>query len=136
MFILDADICSYILRERPLTVLEHFRKIDRSKIGISVITQAELFYEAEKSRSKRVTRKDVDDFLMRLNVHSWDSNAAAAYGHLRTVLEKSGQPIGNMDMMIAAHALALKATVVTNNVKHFSIVPGLKVENWTLPLRN
>ncbi len=130
MLMLDTDICSYILREKPQSVLQQFIKIDPQNICISVITEAELRYGVARSESKKINRKIVEDFLDRLLIMEWDSDAAASYGELRATLEVKGKPIGNMDLMIAAHALSLHATVVTNNTKHFQIVPKLKVQNW------
>lgn len=130
MFMLDTDICSYILREKPQSVLQQFIKIDPQNICISVITEAELRYGVARSESKKINRKVVEDFLDRLLIMEWDSDAAIAYGELRAALEAKGKPIGNMDLMIASHALTLHATVVTNNTKHFQVVPKLKTQNW------
>lgn len=127
---LDTDICSYILREKPLSVLQHFMTTDPDKLCISVITEAELRYGIARSQSKKVNRKVVEDFLDRLLILEWDSDAASSYGELRATLEAKGKPIGNMDLMIAAHALSINATIVTNNVRHFQIVPKLKVQRW------
>lgn len=127
---LDTDICSYVLREKPQSVLQQFIKIDPHNICISVITEAELRYGVARSQSKKINRKVVEDFLDRLLIMEWDSDAAMAYGELRATLEAKGKPIGNMDLMIAAHALSLGATVVTNNLKHFQVVPKLKVQRW------
>lgn len=130
MYMLDTDICSYIIRDRPMNVLERFNRIDTSTLCISVITQAELLYGVERSASKKITRDIVADFLGRLRVLDWSAAAAEKYAVLRATLEKKGTPIGNMDLMIAAHAESIGATVVTNNTRHFSVVPRLKVENW------
>lgn len=130
MLMLDTDICSYIIRERPPSVLEKFRNIELPQLCISVITQAELLYGAARSVSKKVNRAIVDEFTSRLLVLEWDSAAAEQYGALRAALESKGRVIGNLDMMIAAHALSLEASIVTNNTRHFSQVPKLKVVNW------
>jgi len=130
MYMLDTDICSYIIRERPVSVLEKFKRIDTSNLCISAVTQAELLYGIAKSSSKKVNREIVDDFIGRLVVLDWNSAAAEKYGELRADLESKGKTIGNMDMMIAAHALSIGATVVTNNIRHFSTVPKLKSINW------
>ncbi len=130
MFMLDTDICSYILRERPVSVLEKFKRIDASGLCISVITQAELHYGVARSASRKVNRAIVNDFTTRLLVLDWNSAAAERYAVLRAELEAAEKPIGNMAIMIAAHALSINATVVTNNIRHFKIVPGLKTANW------
>ncbi len=130
MYLLDTDICSYIIRERPLSVLERFRRMDATEMGISVITQAELLYGAARPHAKKGIRAVVEDFLSRLLIVDWDGEAARHYGRLRAMLEARGTVLGNMDLMIAAHALSLGAQVVTNNTKHFGNVPGLKTVNW------
>jgi tRNA(fMet)-specific endonuclease VapC len=130
MYMLDTDICSYIIRERPVSVLEKFKHIDASNLCVSAVTQAELLYGIARSSSKKVNREIVDDFTSRLIVLDWNSAAAEEYGALRASLEAKGRPIGTMDLMIASHALSIGAAVVTNNTRHFSIVPKLKTINW------
>lgn len=130
MYMLDTDICSYIIRERPASVLEKFQQVAVADLCISVITQAELLYGAARSSSKKINREVVENFTNRLIVLEWDSEAAEYYGLLRATLEAKGKIIGNMDMMIAAHALSIGACVVTNNTRHFSVVPKLKTANW------
>ena len=127
---LATDTCSYIIRERPLSVLKKFKKFSTSGICISVITHAELLYGVERSSSKKVNHEVIADFISRLFIINWDSNSAKKYAELRAYLEKKGKIIGNMDMMIAAHALSIGAKIVTNNTRHFRLVPGLKVVNW------
>lgn len=130
MFMLDTDTCSYIIRERPVSVLEKFRRMDATRLCISVITRAELLYGVARSSSKKINREIVDDFTSRLLVLDWNEAAAENYGELRSRLESKGKIIGNLDMMIAVHALSLGATIVTNNTRHFSLVPKLKTVNW------
>jgi tRNA(fMet)-specific endonuclease VapC len=130
LYMLDTDTCSYIIRERPIGVLEHFRKLAMEQICISTVTYAELLYGVERSSSKRINRPIIDDFVQHLDVIEWDNTAAEQYGKIRADLEASGKPIGAMDMMIAAHAKSIKAVLVTNNRKHFARIRGLKVENW------
>jgi len=130
LYMLDTDTCSYIIRERPIGVLEHFRKLAMEQICISTVTYAELLYGVERSSSKRINRPIIDDFVQHLDVIDWDNAAAEQYGKIRAALEARGQPIGAMDMMIAAHAKSIKAVLVTNNQKHFARIKGLKVENW------
>jgi len=130
LYMLDTDTCSYIIRERPIGVLQRFRKLTTEQVCISVVSYAELLYGVKRSSSKRVNRPIVDDFVRHLDIIKWDNEAAECYGEIRTSLEAGGTPIGAMDMMIAAHAKSMKATLVTNNQKHFAQVKGLKVENW------
>jgi len=130
LYILDTDTCSYIIRERPISVLERFRKLAMEQICISSVTYAELLYGVARSSSKRINRPIVDDFVRHLDVIDWDTGAAEQYGQIRADLEARGEPVGAMDMMIAAHAKSIKAVLVTNNQKHFARIKGLKVENW------
>lgn len=130
LYMLDTDICSYIIRERPLQVFEHFKKTEMTQLYISVVTYAELIYGVEHSSSKKVNRPIIDDFVRHLSIISWDQEAAEHYGKIRAFLRAEGNIIGSMDMMIAAHARSRKMTLVTNNDKHFKRVPKLQVENW------
>jgi len=130
-FMLDTDICSYIIRERPLKVFDRFEALEMDQICISVVTYAELIYGVEHSSSKKINRSIVDDFVKHLNIIPWDKDAAEHYGNIRASLQANGNVIGAMDMMIAAHARSKKTTLVTNNEKHFSRVSNLKIENWT-----
>ena len=131
MYLLDTDICSYILKEKPASVREKFQQVNSESLHVSVITCAELLYGVRRSASAVINESVVLDFLSRLTVLHWTMDAASSYGSLRVALESKGDVIGNMDMLIAAHALSVKFTVVTNNLPHFSKVPGLLVENWT-----
>jgi tRNA(fMet)-specific endonuclease VapC len=130
-YMLDTDICSYIIREKPLKVFEHFKGLEMGQLYISVITYAELIYGVENSSSKKINRPIVDDFVRHLSIIAWDQEAAEHYGNIRAFLRAEGNIIGSMDMMIAAHARSQKMILVTNNEKHFKRVPKLKVENWT-----
>jgi tRNA(fMet)-specific endonuclease VapC len=129
-FMLDTDTCSYLIKQRPVSVLERFEAVHKEKICISVVTFAELIYGVERSSSTKINLPIVKDFVSCLSVLPWDSEAAESYGKLRTFLELKGTPIGNMDLMIAAHALSKDLIVVTNNTRHFERVPQLRVENW------
>ncbi len=130
-YMLDTDICSYIIKERPLLVLERFKQVKMEQICISVITYAELIYGVENSSSKKVNRAVIDDFSRYLDIINWDKKAAEHYGNIRACLQSKGTIIGAMDMMIAAHSRSKNMTLVTNNDKHFKRVPKLRVENWT-----
>lgn len=129
-YMLDTDICSYIIREKPIRVFERFESLDMDQLCISVVTYAELIYGVEHSSSKKINRSIVDDFVNHLNIMEWDKSAAEHYGKIRAFLQANGDIIGAMDMMIAAHAVSQKMTLVTNNEKHFKKVPKLNVENW------
>ena len=127
---LDTDICSYIIREKPLKVFEHFEKLEMNQICISVVTYAELVYGVEHSSSKKINRSIVDNFVKHLDIVNWDKAAAEHYGKIRETLQSRGNIIGAMDMMIAAHAVSKGMILVTNNEKHFKKVPELNIENW------
>lgn len=129
MYLLDTNICIYLINERPRQVIERFRRHALSTIGVSSITVAELAFGVAKSASTR-NRAALQGFLVPLVIAPFDVNAALAYGDLRATLERQGQPIGPLDMQIAAHALSLNAVLVTNNEREFRKVPGLALENW------
>lgn len=128
-YLLDTNICIYVINVRPPTVLARFLAHEIDGLGISAITASELYWGVCKSGSVR-NRTTLDKFLSPLTVLDYDLNAAQHYGELRAHLEKQGTPIGPLDQQIAAHALALGITLVTNNVREFERVPGLRVENW------
>ena len=127
-YLLDTDMASYLIRGDRPTVTEAFKKHFRN-VCVSAITLAELQYGAAKRRSQALTKK-VQAFCELVPCVDWDADAAAAYANLRTNLEAEGTPIGSMDMLIAASALAEGAVLVTNNTAHFSRIRGLKLENW------
>ena len=129
-YMLDTDMCSYIIKERPVSVLQHFHELDMENICISIVSYAELMYGVQ--RSKRINHSVIKDFTRHLDVIKWDIGAADEYAVLRTDLEAQGTPtsIGAMDMMIAAHSKSINTVLVTNNQKHFTKVKGLIIENW------
>jgi tRNA(fMet)-specific endonuclease VapC len=130
LYMLDTDICSYIIKERPLQVLEHFKRVEMEQLCISAVTYAELIYGVEHSSSKKVNRVVIDNFVLHLTIVPWGEEAAEHYGSISAYLQAEGKIIGSMDMMIAAHARSHKMTLVTNSDKHFKRVPKLTVENW------
>jgi tRNA(fMet)-specific endonuclease VapC len=132
MYMLDTDICIYILKKRPAAVLEKFSKMHRDQICISIVTYAELKYGAERSLSKKMNYEIIEEFVARLNILPWDEEAANHYAKIRHYLEGQGTPIGNMDLLIAAHARSRGYKLVTNNLREFSRVPDVKLENWVL----
>jgi tRNA(fMet)-specific endonuclease VapC len=127
---LDTNVCIYLIKEHPVSVLERFAAHPVGDIGISVITLAELEYGVAKSSRPAKNREALEQFVSPLDVAPFDRAATAAYGRLRTALEKKGQPIGSMDLLIAAHALSLNVRLITHNVKEFGRVPGLRIEDW------
>ena len=129
MILLDTNICIYIINQRPSSVLERFKGFSTGEIGISSIVAAELAFGVEKTGSLR-NRQALELFLAPLRIAAFDAGCVWAYAKLRAQLEKLGQPIGSLDTMIAAQALALDLPLVTNNQKEFLRVPGLRLENW------
>ena len=130
MLMLDTNICIYIIKQRPPVVLERFRDYQVGDIGISSITLAELRYGVAKSRHREKNLAALDEFIISLEVLPFDERATLAYGEIRAALERAGTPIGSMDLLIAAHAVALGVTLVTNNIREFSRVPNLTVVDW------
>lgn len=129
-FLLDTNICIYIIKQKPVEVLNKFKAYDVGDIAISSVTVAELEFGVQKSQFPKKNQQALAQFLIPLNVVAFDRPAAIVYGKIRSDLEKQGIPIGSLDTLIAAHALSLQITLVTNNVKEFNRVPNLKLENW------
>jgi tRNA(fMet)-specific endonuclease VapC len=129
-YILDTDICSYIIKQRSTSLLNKLNQIPMEDLGISVVTYAELMYGVKRSSSKQVNEQIIEGFIRHLTVHDWTKDAALHYADIRSVLESTGDIIGNLDMMIGAHARSIGATIVTNNTKHFSKILELDIENW------
>jgi tRNA(fMet)-specific endonuclease VapC len=132
ILLLDTNTCIYLIKQHPTEVLRKFNEYAVGDIGISSVTTAELHFGVEKSQRPEANRRALQQFLLPLTVADFDENAAAAYGHVRAQLEKQCTPIGPLDTLIAAHALSLDLTLVTNNVRGFERVPALEVENWTV----
>ena len=129
MILLDANTCIYIINNRPPNVLEKFRKYKAGEVGISSIAASELAYGVAKSGSAK-NRKALEMFLAPMQILPFDSQCLWFYADLRASLEKQGLSIGPMDSLIAAHALSIEGTLVTNNIKEFMRVPKLKLDNW------
>lgn len=128
-FMLDTDFCIYTINERPASVLKAFREHENAGLGISSVTAAELFFGVARTGSER-NLDALRRFLSALEIASFDAVAAEVSGSLRSWLAQQGTPIGPYDTLIAAHAQALGVTLVTNNLREFERVPGLRVENW------
>jgi tRNA(fMet)-specific endonuclease VapC len=129
LILLDTNICIYLINQRPASVLERFQNLRTGDLGVSSVVAAELAYRIEKTNSER-NKRALELFLAPLEIAPFDQECIWIYGQVRAQLEGQGTPIGSLDTMIAAHALALKATLVTNNVREFSRVPNLVLENW------
>ena len=131
-YMLDTDTLVYVFNARPhhQAVLERFDREDPRKLCVSAITLAELRFGAEKSRKAKATRDKLMRAIDTLHMAPFEAGAAAQYGVVRAALEQAGTPIGPVDTLIAGHALSLHLTLVTGNVRGFSRVDGLRVENW------
>ena len=129
-FLLDTNICIYLIKQKPPEVLQKFKAYNVGDIGISSISVAELEFGVYKSQFPERNQQALEQFLLPLTIVDFDAGAAKMYGKVRAILEKQGTPIGSLDTLIAAHALSLQITLITNNVKEFSRVPNLKLENW------
>ena len=130
MYLLDTNICIYLIKKQPRKVLERLMACPPDEAALSVVTLSELAYGARKSQAPEKNVAALELFAAPFRVLPFSQEAAFIYGDIRAALERRGTPIGPMDMMIAAHALAMDATLVTNNVREFKRVPGLTVENW------
>lgn len=128
-YLLDTNICIYAIKQRPISVIAALRAHAQAGIGISSITAAELWFGVEKSGSAR-NRDALRHFLEPLEIADFDLAAAEVYGRVRLQLERAGTPIGPLDTQIAAHALHLDVTLVTNDTREFERVAGLRLENW------
>jgi tRNA(fMet)-specific endonuclease VapC len=128
-FLLDTNIVIYVIKRRPLPVLDIFNR-QHSRMALSTITLAELVHGAEKSSFPSRNLSVVEDFCTRLIILPYDEGAAYQYGNIRASLERAGRIIGVNDLHIAAHARSRGLTLVTNNMREFERVPGLVLENW------
>lgn len=129
-FMLDTNTCIYIIKRKPPNVIERFKKIGISQVGISSITLSELLYGVSKSSKPEQNQMALAQFVAPLEILPYGDDAAQYYGNLRAHLEKQGTPIGSLDMLIAAHALSIDCILVTNNEKEFNRIPSLKIDNW------
>jgi tRNA(fMet)-specific endonuclease VapC len=129
-FMLDTNTCIYIIKRKPRDVIRRFKRIEISQIGISSITLSELLYGVSKSSRPEQNQLALTQFIAPLEILPYGDEAAQYYGDIRAHLEKQGEPIGSLDMLIAAHALSIPCTLVTNNEKEFIRIPNLKIVNW------
>ncbi|MDA9764070.1 MAG: type II toxin-antitoxin system VapC family toxin [Opitutales bacterium] len=130
-YLLDTDICIYIIKKKPESVFDKFRRCSIGDIGISSITYSELCFGVYKSQNVDKNLGALEGFVAPLEIAPYDETVCHYYGQVRCSLEKIGKPIGPLDMLIASHALSLGVTLVSNNIKEFDRIEGLNVENWT-----
>jgi tRNA(fMet)-specific endonuclease VapC len=129
-YLLDTNIFIYLCKGKHPEIAERVRHFGPGDIGISSISMAELEFGIAKSAKPENNRRHLQEFLLPFEILPFDYGAAVEYGGIRHFLEKSGEPIGPLDTLIAAHALAAGLCLVTNNKREFERVPGLKLENW------
>jgi len=127
---LDTNMCIYIIKQKPKKVINNFKKLSFSEVGISSIVLSRLEYGVVKSTKPTQNRLALTQFLAPLEILPYDDIAAFYYGKLRAHLQKMGTPIGSLDMLIAAHTLSVGCSLVTNNASEFQRVPRLKILNW------
>ncbi len=132
IYMLDTDICIYIIKRKPLRVLKRLELMQPDQLSMSAITFAELMNGAKKSQRVEANVSSLNALGEILEICSFDQQAAVAYGDVRSSLEKRGEVIGAHDLLIAAHALSLDRILVTNNEREFKRVEGLKVDNWVV----
>ena len=129
-WMLDTNICIAIIRRQPEVAIKRLRVKSVGQVGVSAVTVADLQYGAAKSTRPEAARSALSEFLLALEVAPFDEAACVRYGMVRAKLEAAGKPIGPLDTLIAAHALALDLTLVTSNLREFSRIRGLRVESW------
>lgn len=127
---LDTNICIYLIKRNPHNVVSKLKTYDAGEVAVSAITVAELQYGVQKSNRPEQNGMALAEFLLPLEIVAFDERAAGHYGEIRSHLEKTGNIIGSMDLLIAAHARSLSLTLITNNMSEFRRVPGLRAENW------
>jgi tRNA(fMet)-specific endonuclease VapC len=128
--LLDTDTCVAVIRHRPTGVLARLYGEEPGAVGLSAITVAELEFGVRRSRDPQANARALQAFLAPLAIAAFDAAAAAAHGRVRATLEAAGQGIGSMDTLIAAHALALGAVLVTHKTREFGCIPDLLIEDW------
>lgn len=133
-YLLDTNICIYIAKQRPLEVYQRLSELSVGDVGMSLITFGELRFGAQKSQHQEIALEKLNQLVRYIPVILPTEETAEKYAIIRSFLEKNGQPIGNNDLWIAAHALSLNTIMVTNNTKEFIKVPDLLLENWVNPV--
>ena len=128
--LLDTNICIYLIKHKPPAVRKRFEAFVPGEVFVSSVTVAELRYGVEKSAAKEKNARALESFLLPLEVAAFDYESACVYGKIRADLERRGMPVGGMDMLIAAQALARGFTLVTHNLREFQRIQGLVCESW------
>ena len=132
MYMLDTNICIFLINSKSPELARKITDIPFDEVCVSTITQSELEYGVSKSQNKKKNAQALVKFLSTVTVLDYDTKAAEVYGEIRADLERKGQVIGQLDMLIAAHAKSEELVIVTNNVREFGRVDGLVLEDWTV----
>jgi tRNA(fMet)-specific endonuclease VapC len=130
MYLLDTNICIYIINKNPRQVVEHIKRLKLHQIKLSSISLGELEYGVSKSRDRDRNRKALVNFASAFDIIEFNDNDAEIYGLIRADLERKGQIIGPYDMQIAAQSISRNLILVTNNISEFSRISNIKLENW------
>jgi tRNA(fMet)-specific endonuclease VapC len=131
-YLLDTNIASYVIKGNIPAVRRRIVQVPMAQLAISAVTEGELRHGVARRPDTARLRTIVDEFLLRMTILPWDSEAAQHYGQIRAALEREGQPMGNLDLMIGAHARAVGAVLVTND-QAFTRIKELAIEDWTKP---
>jgi len=129
-YMLDTNICIGLIRQKPQKFIRRLTRCAPGEIGVSSITVAELAYGAQESSQVERNMSALEQFLLPVEIADFDQRASVAYGFVRAFLERQGNTIGSMDMLIGAHALSLSVILVTNNSAEFKRIPDLNIEDW------
>lgn len=132
-YLFDTNMCVFVIRQKSQLVLQRLRQHQAGDVGVSTVTLAELRYGADKSNDPSRNKAALDAFLVPLKNVEFNADAADEYGQIRSDLERRGLPIAPLDNLIVAHARSLGVTLVTNNIREFSRVTGLVLEDWSEP---
>ena len=130
IYLLDTNTCIYFLNEASASVVLNFQRLSPSKIRLPSLTVAELYYGAEKSKAKLKNAKVVEDFVSTFDIVPFDEKSCKVYAKIRASLEKAGTPIDPIDLLIGSISVANNFILVTNNIREFKRVKGIKLENW------
>lgn len=129
-YLLDTNTCIYIIKRSPERLMLRFKRLRVGDVGVSAITVCELQFGVSHSSQPEKNQRALTEFLGPLEILDFPAKASVVYGEIRTRLQRAGTPIGSYDLLLAAHALDCDLTLVTNNVREFSRVPDLRIENW------
>jgi tRNA(fMet)-specific endonuclease VapC len=130
-YMLDTNICIDMIRQKSQALIKRLVACIPGEVVVSTITIAELAHAVQNSNRVKQNMAALEQFLLPLEIVNFDQHASVAYGNIRAALERTGNIIGAMDMLIGAHALSLKVTLVTNNINEFQHIPNLQLEDWT-----